>query len=47
MGSFKIKIPAELQKTQQRVVVYKKGYQLWDFTAPVSNKIPWSIILKR
>lgn len=45
-GSFRIEIPLELQKSEQRVSVYKQGYQLWDFTAPVSNKIPWVVILR-
>lgn len=46
-GNFRIDIPFENQQLEQRVTVYKDGYQLWDFTAPVSNKVPWSIILKK
>lgn len=46
-GMFSIKIPAELQKVQQRVIVYKDGYQLWDFTAPISDKVPWNIIMQK
>jgi hypothetical protein len=26
---------------------YKDGYQLWDFTGPVSDKVPWKIILRK
>ena len=38
MGNFQLPIPAEKQKEEQRVTVYKDGYQLWDFTGPVSDK---------
>ena len=46
-GNFRLAIPTEKQKEEQRVTAYKEGYQLWDFTSPVSDKIPWKIILKR
>ena len=46
-GYFSIDIPAHLQSVEQRIVVTKKGYELWDFTGPVSNKIEWKIILRR
>lgn len=46
-GYFSIDIPSHLQAVQQRVVVTKKGYELWDFTGPVSDKVEWKIILKR
>ena len=45
MGNFQLPIPAEKQKEEQRVTVYKDGYQLWDFTGPVSDKVPWKIIV--
>ena len=47
MGNFQLPIPAEKQKEEQRVTVYKDGYQLWDFTGPVSDKVPWKIILRK
>lgn len=46
-GNFRIEIPEDRQRTEQRVEVFKDGYQLWDFTAPVSSEIPWKIILRR
>ena len=47
MGNFQLPIPAEKQKEEQRVTVYKDGYQLWDFTGTVSDKVPWKIILRK
>ena len=47
MGNFQLPIPAEKQKEEQRVTVYKDGYQLWDFTGPVSDKVPWKIFLRK
>ena len=47
MGNFQLPIPAEKQKEEQRVTVYKDGYQLWDFTGPVFDKVPWKIILRK
>lgn len=47
MGNFKLSIPAEKQKEEQRVTAYREGYQLWDFTGPVSDKVPWKIILRK
>lgn len=47
MGNFTLSIPADKQKEEQRVSAFKEGYQLWDFTAPVSDKVPWKIILRK
>ena len=46
-GYFNMDIPAHLQAVEQRIVVTKKEYKLWDFTGPVSDKVEWKIILKR
>lgn len=45
-GYFSIDIPSQLQALEQRVVVTKQGYKLWDFTGPVSDKAEWKVILK-
>lgn len=47
MGNFTLPIPADKQKEEQRVSAFKEGYQLWDFTGPVSDKVPWKIILRK
>ena len=47
MGNFRIEIPLEKQNEEQRVCAFKGGYKLWDFTGPVSDKVPWKIILRR
>lgn len=46
-GNFRLCIPPAKQQMQQRVQAFKKGYALWDFTGPVSDKVPWKIILRR
>lgn len=46
-GSFKLSIPFAKQQEEQRVSAFKKGYQRWDFTAPVSADVPWNIVLKK
>ena len=47
MGNFRLSVPLDKQQVQQRVQAFKKGYELWDFTGPVSDKIPWKIILRK
>ena len=47
MGNFRIEIPLDKQNEEQRVSAYRKGYKLWDFTGPVSDKVPWKIILRK
>lgn len=47
MGNFRIEIPLDKQKEEQRVSAFRKGYKLWDFTGPVSDKVPWKIILRK
>ena len=47
MGNFRLLVPLDKQHVQQRVQAFKKGYELWDFTGPVSDKIPWKIILRK
>lgn len=47
MGNFRIEIPLEKQNEEQRVCAFKGGYKLWDFTGPVSDKVPWKIILRK
>lgn len=46
MGQFKLDIPWDKQKEEQRLTAYKEGYQLWDFTAAPSQTTEWKIILK-
>ncbi|MDR2651706.1 MAG: carboxypeptidase-like regulatory domain-containing protein, partial [Prevotellaceae bacterium] len=46
-GAFRVTIPFEKQKEEQRLTAYKEGYQLWDFTATPSQTIDWKIILKK
>lgn len=46
-GQFRISIPLEMQKEEQRVSAYLEGYELWDFTGPMSDKVPWKIILRK
>lgn len=46
-GNFSITIPSDRQKPEQRVSAYKNGYQLWDFTGPVTEDTPWKIILRK
>ena len=46
-GSFRLRIPSDRQRPQQRVQAFKEGYELWDFTGPVSDTVPWKIILHR
>jgi hypothetical protein len=47
MGQFRIEIPLDKQREEQRVTAYKEGYKLWDFSGPTSDKVPWKIILRR
>ena len=46
-GNFKLTIPFAKQQEEQRLSAFKKGYQRWDFTAPVSADVPWNIVLKK
>lgn len=46
-GNFSIDIPADRQRPEQRVSAYKNGFQLWDFTGPVTEDTPWKIILRK
>lgn len=46
-GQFQLPIPTHMQALEQRVTAFKQGYELWDFTGPVSDKVAWKIILKR
>lgn len=46
-GNFKLTIPFSKQQEEQRLSAFKKGYQRWDFTAPVSADVPWHIVLKK
>lgn len=46
-GNFKLNIPFAKQQEEQRLSAFKKGYQRWDFTAPVSADAPWHIVLKK
>ena len=46
-GQFKIVIPLEKQKEEQRLTAFKEGYQLWDFTSAPSQTIEWKIILRK
>ena len=46
-GYFKLSIPIDQQRVEQRVIVYKKGYKQWEFTAPASEVTPWKIILQK
>lgn len=47
LGRFKIEIPLEKQKEEQRLTAYKEGFQLWDFTSAPSQTIEWKIILRK
>ena len=46
-GQFRIVIPLDKQREEQRVTAYKEGYKLWDFSGPTSDKVPWKIILRK
>ncbi len=46
-GKFKVNIPPEKQKEEQRLTAYKKGYKNWDFTGTPSQTIEWKIILEK
>ena len=46
-GQFKVTIPLEKQKEEQRLTAFKEGYQLWDFTSTPSQTIEWKIILRK
>jgi len=45
-GSFKINIPPDKQRKQQRVEVFLRGYKPWDYTFPVSEKEEIPVILQ-
>ncbi len=47
MGRFRIEIPRPKQAEEQRLSVYKEGYQPWDFTGQPSQTEEWKIILKK
>jgi hypothetical protein len=47
LGQFKIEIPMEKQKEEQRLTAYKEGFQLWDFTSAPSQTVEWKIILRK
>jgi hypothetical protein len=47
VGAFRIEIPLEKQKEEQRLTAFKDGFQLWDFTASPSQTIDWKVIIKK
>jgi hypothetical protein len=46
-GAFRLNIPLEKQKEEQRLTAFKEGYRLWDFTAAPSQTVEWKIILEK
>lgn len=46
-GSFNLIIPLDKQAEEQRLTVYKEGFQTWDFTGTPSQTQGWKIILKK
>lgn len=46
-GTFELQIPFSQQRKEQRVSANFAGYQPWDYTFPVSDKVEVSIILQR
>lgn len=46
-GTFELPIPFEKQRKQQRVTATLKGYGLWDYTFPASDKEEIPIILHK
>ncbi len=47
MGRFRLKIPFELQAEEQRISIFKEGFQLWERISPVIKDEESSVILRK